>query len=142
MKISTNYTNYTNWIEKILTLSHKVIGCAMKVHTGLGCGFLESVYQSAMIREFQLSGIQARSQVPISVDYKGQLVGRYFADFIVANKLLLELKAQDRLVHQHFAQVLNYLNVSDLKIGLLFNFGAESLQTKRVIRGFGPETRI
>jgi len=113
-------------------ISREVIGCAMKVHTVLGCGFLEGVYENAMAIELIRRGISYERQVPFPVHYDGVIVGRYCADLVIRNKLLLELKATKKLTSSCESQLLNYLNASKIQTGLLINFGSRSLQHKRM----------
>jgi len=114
-------------------LSRRVIGCAMRVHGALGCGFLESVYENAFAIELQKKGILFQRQVRLLVEYRDVIVGTYCADVIIENKLLLELKALKPLDNTCKAQLLNYLKASNIPIGLLINFGSKSLQIKRMI---------
>ena len=113
-------------------LSRKVIGCAMSVHKALGCGFLESVYENALAIELQKNGINFQRQVSLLVHYHDEVVGRYYVDVIIENELLLELKAMKSLDNTCESQLLNYLNASNIHIGLLINFGSRSLQFKRM----------
>jgi GxxExxY protein len=113
-------------------ISREVIGCAMKVHRVLGCGFLEGVYENAMAVELIKRGIEYERQVPFIVNYDGVIVGRYFADLVIGDKLLLELKASKTLTRTYESQLLNYLNASKIQTGLLINFGSRSLQHKRM----------
>ena len=115
-------------------LSYLIVGAAMEVHRQLGPGFLESVYKKALAYELTLKKIPYSVEVPLEVHYKGIQVGEYFADFIVDSRILLEIKAKSALVPQHSAQTLNYLTATGLRLGILLNFGAESLQIKRLIR--------
>jgi GxxExxY protein len=112
-------------------LTEKIIGCAMKVHRTLGCGFLESVYQRALLHELKKAGLQAVGQVPLKVMYDGEVVGDFFADIVVENKVIVENKALEALCTAHEAQVVNYLAATQLNVGLLFNFGAPKLEFKR-----------
>ena len=91
------------------TISQQVINCAFEVSNRLGAGFLESVYENALCVELEQQGIGFQQQVPISVEYKDQVVGNYVADLIVANKLFVELKALSEFSRTHDAQVMNYL---------------------------------
>ncbi len=93
------------------------------VYNELGFGFLEKVYENAMLIELKKLGLNCQRQVPIKVNYKNYLVGDYFADIVVNNKLILGLKATERLCEEHEAQLLNYLRATNIEIGLLFNFG-------------------
>jgi GxxExxY protein len=114
-------------------LSYAVIGAAMEVHKELGPGFPEAVYQAAMERELDLSEIPYTSQFHVVVEYKGAVVADYYLDLVVDDKIDVELKALSDLAPVHEAQVLAYLKASNLRLGLLFNFGQKSLQTRRII---------
>jgi len=104
----------------------------MRVHKTLGCGFLEGVYESALAIELRRNRIHFRRQVSLLVQYREEIVGRYCADIIVENELLLELKSIKSLDSYCESQLLNYLNASKIKVGLLINFGSTSLQLKRM----------
>jgi GxxExxY protein len=114
-------------------LTRKIIGAAMEVHNTLGCGFLESVYEEALAVEFRLQEIEFERQKSLDVFYKGTKVKQFVCDFLVEGSVLVELKAIKELTPLETGQVLNYLKSTDLKLGLLLNFGASSLQYKRVI---------
>lgn len=114
-------------------LTGKIIGAAMEVHSTLGCGFLESVYEEALAVEFGLRGVGFERQRRLDVFYKGTKVKKFVCDFLVAEKILVELKAIKELTQTDMAQVLNYLKATDLRLGLLLNFGLRSLQYKRLI---------
>jgi GxxExxY protein len=113
-------------------LSYQVIGAAMEVHSTLGPGFLEEIYQKALERELSLCGIPFVSQQHIQVEYKGAMIADYYLDLVVDEKIDVELKAVSSLAPVHEAQVLAYLKASNLKVGLLFNFGEASLRHKRM----------
>ncbi len=115
-------------------LSYKIIGAAMEVHSTLGAGFLESVYQTALAHEMTLRGISFEQHKRLSVDYKGVCAGNYETDFVVENKIILELKALSNLHSRHEAQTLNYLAATNLRLAILLNFGEESLKYKRLVR--------
>jgi GxxExxY protein len=115
-------------------LSYAIVGAAMEVHRILGPGFLESVYQAALAHEFTLQGIPFEQFRRLPVMYKGILVGDYIADFVVNNQIIVEIKAVSSLNDAHEAQALNYLAATGFRLALLLNFGAESLQRKRVVR--------
>ncbi|MCB0007177.1 MAG: GxxExxY protein [Anaerolineales bacterium] len=115
-------------------LAHTVIGAAMEVHSSLRQGYLESVYENAMVHELTSRGLEVATQVPLSVRYKGVEVGRFVIDMLINDLLIVELKAIQRLTDAHVAQALNYLTATEREIALLLNFGARSLQFKRVIR--------
>lgn len=114
-------------------LTERVIGAALAVHAALGHGFAEQVYKKALLRELSDGGLAAATEVPFKVLYKGDAVGSYFADLVVERQVIVELKVCEALVQAHSRQVLNYLRVSGLPIGLLFNFAAPSLTVKRVL---------
>ena len=114
-------------------LTRKLIGAAMEVHSTLGCGFLESVYEEALAVEFDLRDVRFERQKSLDVFYKGTNVRKFICDFLVGETILVELKAIKELTDTDTAQVLNYLKATDLKLGLLSNFGAPSLQYKRLI---------
>ena len=115
-------------------LSYAVVGAAMEVHRTLGPGFLESVYEEALAHELALRGIPFERQKRLPVQYKGQLVGEYVADLIVDDEIILELKAVSKITAAHEAQAHNYLAATGLRLAILLNFGASSLQQKRIVR--------
>ena len=112
-------------------LTHQVIGCAFTVHSQLGPGFLEKVYENALKIELEQAGFAVQQQHPLPVHYRNQIVGDFYADLLVNNQLLIELKSVSRLNKQHEVQLVNYLNASDIENGLLINFGSASLEPKR-----------
>ena len=114
-------------------LTRQIIGCAMKVSNTLGAGFLEKVYKNALALELRRSGLATRQQVPLAVFYEGEIVGEYVADLIVENQVLLELKTARALDGSHQAQLLNYLRATELRIGLILNFGTKRLGIKRMV---------
>ncbi|MDA3970057.1 MAG: GxxExxY protein [Desulfobulbaceae bacterium] len=121
MPQKTQKNTETDFIDK--ELSYKVRGCVFEVYRQLGNGFLESVYEKALMHELSLQGLQAERQIKIPVVYKNVSVGTFSPDIIVENKIILELKAQANLnIPICKAQLLNYLKASDMKIGLLINF--------------------
>jgi GxxExxY protein len=103
------------------------------VHNVLGPGFLEKVYRNALLKELLVRGHGAEAEVKIPVYYKGESVGDYYADVLVDERVILELKALAGLTGEHEAQLLNYLKATGLKIGLLLNFGTRKVQIKRKI---------
>jgi len=116
--------------------TYAIIGAAMEVHRELGCGFLEPVYQEAMELELTARDISFRSQVELTINYKGQILRNiYRADFVYYDSVIVELKALSQIGSIEDAQVLNYLKATGLRIGLLLNFGAKSLQYKRLVLG-------
>jgi GxxExxY protein len=114
-------------------LSYAIRGCVHEVYRKLGCGFLEKVYERALLVELRLQGLRVESQVPIEVQYKGVTVGEYFADLIVNRSIILELKAQQRIAPAFEAQLLNYLNATGMKLGLLVNFAFPKATVKRIV---------
>ena len=116
-------------------LCGRVMGAAMTVHSTLGPGFLESVYQNALIWELRKAGLKSEAEKPISVHYDGQLVGAFTADMLVNDSVILELKAIQTLAKAHEVQLVNYLVATNIDEGLLVNFGAQRLQFKKKFRG-------
>jgi len=114
-------------------LTRAVIGAAMEVHSNLGPGFLESVYEAAMAIEFNLRKIPYERQKAIPVVYKGEIAKDFFCDFLVDGKVLVELKALKAVTNVEEAQILNYLKATGLEVGLLINFGEKSLKYKRLV---------
>ncbi|MGD8245601.1 MAG: GxxExxY protein [Anaerolineae bacterium] len=112
-------------------LTYTIIGAAMEVHSVLGPGFLESVYETALAQEFSLRNIAYQRQLLLQVRYKGIVAGEFRADFMVEDKVIVELKAVKQLEPIHEAQLINYLKGTGHRVGLLLNFGALSLQHKR-----------
>jgi GxxExxY protein len=119
-------------------LTRSIIGCALRVSNGLGYGFGEAVYQNALMLELDEAGLKARSQVPLNVSYRDTLVGQYFADIIVENMVIVELKSVDCLLTEHQAQLINYLTATGFEVGLLINFGRPRLEFKRCYRRSKP----
>lgn len=114
--------------------TYQIIGAAMSVHRELGPGFLEAVYQEALALEFSEKMIPYKKEQALEIQYKGRpLNKRYFADFLCYDQIIIELKAMEAIHNDHLAQVLNYLKATNLKLGLILNFGAPSLQYKRVV---------
>lgn len=113
-------------------LTHKVIGCAMEVHKRLGNGFPEVVYQRALAIEMKLAGLNFKREMEMSIYYRDELVGKRRVDFFVEEKIMVELKAIGLLEDGNISQALNHLEAYKMEIGLLINFGAKSLEYKRV----------
>jgi GxxExxY protein len=114
--------------------TYKVIGCGMEVHKELGCGFLEAVYQEALERELAAQKVPFKSQQALEISYKGKPLNKsYQPDFICFGKIIVEIKAISSLSGTEEAQLLNYLKASGLNVGLLINFGAKSLEYKRIV---------
>ena len=113
---------------------YKIIGAAMEVHSVLGHGFLEPVYQEALSLELFSRNIPFEQEKLINIEYKGKVLKKFYqADFVCYNKIIVELKALTALCSEHESQILNYLKSTGIKIGLLINFGEESLVYKRYI---------
>lgn len=113
---------------------YNIIGACMAVHSELGNGFLESVYQEALAIEFRKQGIPFIKEKSLSIVYKGvELTSTFKTDFICYDSIVLELKALSALNSDHMAQVINYLKATGLRVGLLVNFGTESLQRQRYV---------
>ncbi|MES2778367.1 MAG: GxxExxY protein [Bacteroidota bacterium] len=114
--------------------SYAVIGASMEVHKQLGRGFLEAVYKDALQHELKQRKIRFEREKKFEIVYKGVLLPHYYiADFVIDNKIILEIKAQDGATESHYRQVINYLAVTNLKLGLLINFGEDSLVYKRLV---------
>lgn len=117
---------------KYSELTSRIIGCAMTVHSALGNGFQEVIYQRALQIELQLNNIAFEREKEMPIYYKGHYLGTRRVDFLVENVVSVELKAIIKLEDVHLAQAINYLEAYDLEVGLLINFGARSLDFKRV----------
>ena len=117
---------------KYKELTYKIIGCAMEVHKQLGNGFQEVIYQRALSIEMKMQGIEFRREHEMKLEYKGYDIGTRRVDFFVENEIMVEIKALINLENVHLAQAMNYVEAYNLEIGLLINFGAKSLQHKRV----------
>jgi GxxExxY protein len=118
------------------SLTENVIGAILEVSNTLGAGFLEKVYERALLRELALRGLRAKGQFSFSVMYKGACVGEYYADILVEDVLLVELKCVDRLGSEHTAQCLNYLKATGLTVCLLVNFQGSKAEWKRIVNGW------
>jgi len=113
-------------------LSNLVIHCFYKVYNKLGYGFLEKVYENALYLELTNQGVSCRNQCPIKVFYNEIIVGEYFADIIVEEVLILELKAAESIAPEHEYQLINYLKATEIEVGLLLNFGKEPKFIRKV----------
>ncbi len=113
--------NRDNFLHSDIT--SKIIKAYYNVYNTLGFGFLERVYENAMMIELKKLGMECEKQKQIDVFYDGQNIGLYFADIVVENKIIIELKATEMLIEEHEIQLVNYLKATDLEVGLLFNFG-------------------
>jgi len=114
-------------------ITEAVIGAAYKVSNTLGCGFLEKVYENALVIETRKNGLAAAQQHPIKVRYEGDIVGEFMADLLVQDEVMVELKAVKALVEIHMAQCLNYLKATGLRLCLLINFGNPKVEIKRIM---------
>ena len=121
-------------------ITEKIIGCAYRVSNSLGIGFVEKVYENALTHEIQNSGLNVAQQAPIKVLYDEIVVGDFFADLLVEEQVLVELKAVSMLKDEHIAQSLNYLRATGLEICLLINFGTTKVQLKRLRRSVNWKT--
>jgi GxxExxY protein len=115
-------------------LAGRIVGCAMKVHSVLGFGFLESVYENALAHELRKAGLRVDQQRGIRVEYDGICVGHFVADLLVDDQVVVELKAVQELHVAHEVQLVNYLNGTGRDSGLLLNFGTRSLEFRRKYR--------
>ncbi|MER0442543.1 MAG: GxxExxY protein [Emticicia sp.] len=118
---------------KYSALTGKIIGCALEVHKVLGNGFQEVIYQRALEVEFKRTGILYHREFEMPIIYKNEHVGTRRVDFLVEEHISVELKAIIKLENVHFAQAINYLEAYNLEVGLLLNFGSESLEMKRLL---------
>ena len=114
-------------------ISFQVMAAVFEVHNTLGSGFLENVYEKSLFKELLLRGISAECQKELKVFYKGDCVGSYYADVVVNDEIILELKTVENLNRSHEAQLLNYLKATGYKLGLLVNFGKEKVEHKRLV---------
>ena len=115
-------------------ITKRVIGCAFEVINELGAGFLESVYEKALLLALRQKGLSAIPQHPVEVMFRGECVGDFNADIFVENKVIVELKAVKTFAPEHQAQIINYLNATGIEVGLLINFGNPKLEYKRFSR--------
>ena len=122
-------------MEKLLhsEITSEIIGAGCEVWRVLGYEFLEKVYENALVAELRRRGLNVQQQVAIDVIYKSEVVGQYIADLVVNNAVLIELNAEKELQFQHEAQLLNYLKATNLRVGMLMNFGQASCKWKRLV---------
>jgi GxxExxY protein len=120
-------------------LTEKIIGCAFKVHNTLGAGFLEKVYENALRIELLKLGLKVKQQEPIKVYYEDEVVGDFYADLWIEDRVIIELKAVRALSKGHEVQLVNYLTATGVDTGLLLNFGP-SVQVKRKFREYKKQT--
>ncbi|WP_208852205.1 GxxExxY protein [Roseomonas genomospecies 6] len=119
--------------HSIEALTERVIGAGFEVFNTLGQGFVESVYQNALVHELRSRGLNVGLEVPFGISYKGSSVGTYFADVVVEDQVIVELKVAEAIAQPHIKQVVNYLRASGMPVGLLLNFGTPSLTVRRVL---------
>jgi GxxExxY protein len=122
-------------------ITHKIIGCAMKVHNTLGNGFQEVIYQRALAIEMEKQGLTFQREMNMTIFYEGIDIGTRRVDFFVEDNIMVELKALTIIEDVHLAQAMNYCQAYHLPIGLLINFGAKSLESKRVYNLTHPENK-
>ncbi len=115
-------------------LTRTIIGCSFDVINELGAGFLESVYEKALVIAFIDAGLSVESQKSIHVHFRSTIVGEFYADLLVEEKVLIELKTAKAILPEHQAQIINYLNATGITVGLLINFGNPKLEYKRFTR--------
>jgi len=123
-------------------LSYKIVGLAMRVHSKLGYGFLEKVYKNALMVLFRREGIEAKQQAPITVYFEKEVVGNYYADILVEDRVILEIKparhpaggSVEKIIDAHIAQTLNYLKATRLRLAIILNFSKEELEYKRIVK--------
>ncbi len=115
-------------------LTAKALEACFEVSRELGTGFLESVYERALLIALKQKGLEAKAQFPLSVKFRGQIVGEFYADILLEGKIILELKATRGLTPEHQAQLINYLKATGIDVGLLVNFGTPRLEYKRLHR--------
>jgi len=120
-------------IRELDLLVERVVGAVYEVSNALGAGFLEKVYERALVQELLLRGLRVKAQAAFPVSYKGQCVGEYVADMLVEDKLIVELKCVDAFAKEHLAQCINYLKASGVSLALLVNFQRPRVEWKRIV---------
>jgi len=123
-------------------ITDRILRAFYNVYNSLGYGFLEKVYENALIHELGKMGLSTIQQKPVKVYYDGVLVGNYFADIIVENSVVIELKAVEALHESHSNQLINYLKATELEVGLLLNFGAEPQFVRRIFTNDRKKIRV
>jgi len=121
-------------------LTKEIIGTFYDVYNMLGYGFLEKVYENALAIELGFRGFQVEQQKPISIQFRNQIIGEYFADILVNNLIIIEIKATRALVKAHEAQLLNYLKATEYEVGLLFNFGPQPSYKRKAFSNHNKPT--
>ncbi|HRR51615.1 MAG TPA: GxxExxY protein [Bacteroidales bacterium] len=117
---------------KYESITEQILGCAFEVINELGSGFLESVYEKAMVIVLKEKGLSVVNQFPINVYFRNKVIGEFYADLLVENKVIVELKAVKTILPEHKAQVINYLKGTGIEVGLLINFGNQKLEYNRL----------
>jgi GxxExxY protein len=112
-------------------LTKKILEACFEVSKELGIGFIESVYEKALLVALEQKGLKVENQVPLKVRFRGVVVGEFYADLLVEKKVLVELKAVSSFAGEHFARILNYLKATDIEVGLIVNFGNPKLEYRR-----------
>jgi len=123
-------------------LTEKIIGCAYRVYNRMGYGFLESVYQKCMMIELSKAGLHAESEKEIVVQYDDEIVGKFAADILVENTVIVELKSVGRIAKGHEVQLVNYLVATGKPVGLVLNFGPRNVDVKRKVKDLPPEADL
>ena len=114
-------------------ITYRIRGAVFEVNKVLGYGFLEKVYEKALMIELSSRGLSVENQVPLKVSYKEQIVGEYFTDLLVEGRVIIEIKAVTNLLKEHQAQLLNYLKATGIQVGLLVNFTRNKAEIKRLV---------
>lgn len=120
-------------------LTGKILEGCFEVSKELGTGFIESVYEKALIVALSQKGLKIENQVPLKVKFRGVIVGNFYADLLVEDKVIIGLKAVNTLINEHFAQILNYLKATEIEVGLIVNFGKSKLEYRRFNNRFNKE---
>lgn len=115
-------------------VTEKIIGCAYRVYNKMGYGFLESVYENCLLIELHNAGFDVKPQVPITVYYEDEIVGKFVADMVVNDDIIVELKSVRQIIKAHEVQLVNYLVATRKPVGLLINFGENGVEVKRKVR--------
>ncbi len=117
-------------------ITKKILEACFEVSNELGFGYLESVYEKALLITLRQKGLKAENQVPLMVKFRGEVVGEFFVDILVEEKVLVELKVANGLSKENFAQVINYLKATEIEVGLLINFGTPKIEYRRFTNKF------
>ena len=129
--MNPNFTKMIIYKEE----SYKILGACFTVHSELGFGFLENVYQEALAKELAVRKIPFKKEAELDILYKNEYLSKkYYADFICYDKIILEIKACENIFDNHIAQVVNYLSATNFKLGIIINFGSKSLTYKRIVK--------